>query len=353
MKISIITVCKNSENYIERAIQSVQKQSYEDIEYIVIDGQSKDSTVEIIERYSNTIHDFVSESDSGIYSAMNKGIGRASGDFIYFLNSDDYLVDENVIQDIAQYITENPDSDIVYGNLEVREPSGQVHVFTPPPPEGIPEFMMYGSMPHQATFARRRLFETFGYFDESYSLVSDVAWYLNLLQYPELKWKRVSRAIGSYYNGGRTLDNLWITKHEYWDVQNKAQFYQTEEWSQKRIRKFQSIIINLEGQLSACRDELKQSVESKNKHSTKVADSNVADSNKVFEKQQKIKYLREQLKKCKAEIRAHQRHNLEIEQLKSHLKASNEELQAMQSSKFWKIRSKWIKLKRIMGIHKD
>jgi glycosyltransferase involved in cell wall biosynthesis len=91
MKVSVITVCKNSEKTIEAAIQSLLTQTYPQIEYIVIDGASTDRTPAILETYHDRITHLISEPDNGIYAAMNKGIQIATGDLLYFLNSDDYL----------------------------------------------------------------------------------------------------------------------------------------------------------------------------------------------------------------------------------------------------------------------
>jgi glycosyltransferase involved in cell wall biosynthesis len=100
--ISIITVCRNSEKYLEQCIQSVVSQTYRDIEYIVIDGGSNDRTLDIIKKYKNKITRWISEPDNGIYDAMNKGNELANGDYILFLNSDDYLYSKNSVRDAVK-----------------------------------------------------------------------------------------------------------------------------------------------------------------------------------------------------------------------------------------------------------
>ena len=97
MKISIVTVCYNSESFISSAIDSVLSQTYPDIEYIIIDGGSKDGTVSIVDSYGDKVTHFVSESDTGIYDAMNKGLKTATGDIIGFLNSDDFYARDDVL----------------------------------------------------------------------------------------------------------------------------------------------------------------------------------------------------------------------------------------------------------------
>lgn len=101
MRVSIITVCYNRVETIERAIRSVSKQGYEDMEYIIIDGGSTDGTVDIIKKYERDIAYWVSEKDDGIYEAMNKGLSHATGEIVAFLNSDDWY-EENIISKIAQ-----------------------------------------------------------------------------------------------------------------------------------------------------------------------------------------------------------------------------------------------------------
>lgn len=107
MKVSIITVCYNSEEYIEEAVKSVLFQTYQNIEYIIIDGKSTDGKLNIINKYKDRISKIMSEKDEGIYDAMNKGAQVATGDIIYFLNSDDRLIDKDVIMDAAKKFEEN------------------------------------------------------------------------------------------------------------------------------------------------------------------------------------------------------------------------------------------------------
>jgi glycosyltransferase involved in cell wall biosynthesis len=104
MKVSIITVCFNSEKTIEDTLKSVTSQTYPDIEYIVVDGLSKDGTNEIVQRYSDIVSVHVSEKDNGLYDAMNKGIQLATGDVIGILNSDDIFFNEIIIQEVVDNI---------------------------------------------------------------------------------------------------------------------------------------------------------------------------------------------------------------------------------------------------------
>ena len=104
MKVSIITVCFNSERTIEDTLKSVASQTYSHIEYIVVDGLSSDSTNEIVKKYSDSVSTHVSEKDNGLYDAMNKGIQLATGDIVGILNSDDVFYDETIIQKVVDGI---------------------------------------------------------------------------------------------------------------------------------------------------------------------------------------------------------------------------------------------------------
>src|SRR5204863_5073856 len=116
MKISIITVVKNNEKFIRDCIESVFRQDYPDIEYILIDGNSSDSTLKIINEYQSKIHKLISENDEGPYYAMNKGISMASGEIIGFLNADDFYIHPHVISEVVDTFRKNQ-CDSIYADL--------------------------------------------------------------------------------------------------------------------------------------------------------------------------------------------------------------------------------------------
>jgi len=116
-KISIITVTKNSENFLEECILSLEKQSYKNYEHIIIDGCSTDNTINIIKKYKNKLAYWVSEKDEGLYDAMNKGIKRCSGDIIGILNSDDFYYPE-ALKIVNEYFNSNKELDFLFGSVE-------------------------------------------------------------------------------------------------------------------------------------------------------------------------------------------------------------------------------------------
>ena len=132
MKISIVTVCYNSENTIKRTIESVLNQTYTNIEYLVIDGKSTDKTVEIAKSYEKQFYDrgmeykVISESDNGIYDAMNKGASLATGDFIAMLNSDDWY-EPNAVEVVVNTYKEEP-FDMFYGDIRIIKSDGTEHI---------------------------------------------------------------------------------------------------------------------------------------------------------------------------------------------------------------------------------
>lgn len=171
--ISIITVCYNSKNTLARTIQSVIAQHYPFLEYIIVDGGSKDGTVEIIREFDEHISKWVSEPDQGIYDAMNKGIRMSSGEIIGILNSDDYY-EPDVLRMVAETFTRNQHTDLLCGSIRFFSPDDSM-AFTKKPLARVAEDHIYGRMPvcHPATFVRRQTYEELGLFDTQYKYAAD------------------------------------------------------------------------------------------------------------------------------------------------------------------------------------
>ncbi|MBR4489940.1 glycosyltransferase [bacterium] len=175
MKISIITVCKNAENAIERTMLSVVTQSCfnENIEYLIIDGASADKTLEIIERYANKYPiKWISEPDSGIYNAMNKAVKMATGDYLLFLNAGDYLVHYNVIKSLMN-LCESKEFDVIYGNTFCIDPTNGKYSIKKVEKRPDADFFYLDTLPHQATFYKKEVFEKFGGYNENFRIISD------------------------------------------------------------------------------------------------------------------------------------------------------------------------------------
>lgn len=174
VKISVVTVVLNAVASIDRCIASVLNQTCGNIEYVVIDGGSTDGTLSVLDKYRDRIDHLVSEPDRGLYDAMNKGIRAVTGDYIYFLNSDDFFCDEKVVADIATAIRQDPTIDLVYGDVLMG--SGEQLVRKPQVPVLTRESLCRRGFCHQALFARRELLERTGGFSEEYRIVADGDW---------------------------------------------------------------------------------------------------------------------------------------------------------------------------------
>lgn len=171
-KISIITVCYNSANTIEETILSVINQSYQEIEYIIIDGGSTDGTIDIIKKYEQRISRWISEKDKGIYDAMNKGIKLSTGDLVHFLNSDDYFIDNNIVSEIAKVYSENERPSLIYGNVLCIDPVDNYN-FTSGQEIQLKDIKNGIMMPHQGVFANRESLIKCNMFNIQYKIAAD------------------------------------------------------------------------------------------------------------------------------------------------------------------------------------
>lgn len=174
MKISIITVVYNNKETIKDAIDSVLSQTYKNIEYIIIDGASTDGTIEIIESYGDKITTFISEPDRGLYDAMNKGLALATGDVVGILNSDDFYMDECVIEKIMKIFT-SQDIQSVFADLVYVKPDNlQKVVRHYDSSHFTPSKFAYGWMPaHPTFFVKREVYQKYGLFKTDYKIAAD------------------------------------------------------------------------------------------------------------------------------------------------------------------------------------
>lgn len=196
MKISIITVCLNSEKTIEQTIQSVIGQEYDDYEYIVIDGGSTDGTLRILNEYKKYISMMISEPDEGIYDAMNKGIALATGDIVGILNSDDWY-ENGVLERIAGCF-QNPKMEIVYGRLNVIREDNKKEISKK---SDIKKIRYEMAIPHPTVFVRRDVYIKYGIFRQEYKISADYE--LMLRFYTEgVKFYFLDSVITNFRRGG-------------------------------------------------------------------------------------------------------------------------------------------------------
>lgn len=191
MKISIITVCKNSEKFIENTIKSVTTQTHKDIEYIVIDGKSTDHTIEIIQKYIQYITYFSSEDDGGMYEAINKGLNQATGEYFLILNSDDMLANSSVIDQVVKII-ENERLDYYYGNMiKLKQVfCKKVRLFNVSYKKLL--LSTHGTfVPHPCFFISASLNKQIGGYNTEYKYASDYDYILKALAFSHKKGKHI------------------------------------------------------------------------------------------------------------------------------------------------------------------
>lgn len=201
--ISIITVVRNGEKYLEQTIQSVLNQTYENIEYIIIDGVSTDGTLDIIRKYEDQIAYWVSEPDGGIYDAMNKGIQLSTGEIIGILNSDDWYLPSAVCQSVQGI--QKTGAYFSYGKVYLTKENGLVFGCTSPLNDKEMSERIFKEMPfpHLSVFVTRRLYEKIGVFDNSYGLSADYELFVRAYT-KGLKGTDIREFIGFFRTGGRS-----------------------------------------------------------------------------------------------------------------------------------------------------
>lgn len=172
-KLSIITINYNNSDGLKQTIESVLEQTCQEFEYIVIDGGSVDSSIQHILAYQNRLKYWCSEKDSGVYNAMNKGIRQAMGEYLLFLNSGDFLCDDNVLEKVIPTLS---GIDIVYGDILLKSASGETRALIYPDKLSV-KYMFKDTIGHPASFIKRSLFVN-SLYSEHFKIVSDWEFFL-------------------------------------------------------------------------------------------------------------------------------------------------------------------------------
>ena len=183
MKISVITATRNNAATLEATIKSVMQQTYNDIELIIVDGASTDNSVEIIARWQQLHPDkikYVSEPDSGVYNAINKGIKMTNGDIIGTLHGNDTFASPDILSQVAQAMS-NSDIDFVYGDISYRNKAGKkVRYYSSA--DYDKSMLRYGiAPPHPSLYARKEVFDTIGLYKENYLIAADFDFFIRLM----------------------------------------------------------------------------------------------------------------------------------------------------------------------------
>ncbi|MEO6329139.1 MAG: glycosyltransferase family 2 protein [Ginsengibacter sp.] len=211
-KISIITVTYNAAATLEDTILSIIKQTYPNYEYIIVDGGSTDNTLEIIKKYQHKLAHWVSEKDSGIYEAMNKGIKASNGKWLIFLGADDVLYTNEVLNDI--FLNNETDSiDFLYGDVIMKSKGtvfgGKWSYYK----------LVNRNINHQCIFYNRTIFEEQGFYNTKYKILADYEFNLRIFRKPYFKKKYIPQVVSVYNNRGisnQVLDeDFYVDQLEY------------------------------------------------------------------------------------------------------------------------------------------
>jgi glycosyltransferase involved in cell wall biosynthesis len=202
---SIITVCYNSASTIADTLRSIAEQTYPHIQHIIVDGASTDDTLRVIQSHSKRVAHLISEPDRGIYDAMNKGIGVASGDIIGFLNADDFYAEPDAVAAVASMF-DDPGVDACYGDLQYVRPDDLNvvvrHWRSSPFRPGL--FLQGWVPPHPTFFVRRRAYVDWGRFDLQFRIAADIELMMRFLEVHGTRARYLPKVLVKMRMGGTT-----------------------------------------------------------------------------------------------------------------------------------------------------
>lgn len=207
--VSIITTVLNNKKTIESAIRSVLSQSYEKLEYIIIDGGSTDGTLDVINKYEDKIAGFISEPDGGIYDGMNKGIGLANGEVIGMLNSDDVYASNEIVKTVVETMQER-NTDVCWGDLVYADAKNLNKVIRYWKSSEYKEgnFKRGWMPPHPTFFVRKRVYEKYGAFNLDFTIAADYEIMLRFLERYKIKSAYISQTMVKMRIGGRSNKSI-------------------------------------------------------------------------------------------------------------------------------------------------
>lgn len=213
MKLSLITVTYNSGNTLSTTIKSILSQSYSNIEYIIVDGASKDNTVSIIKEYEHLFNGrmkWKSEPDKGLYDAMNKGIRMASGEIIGILNSDDFFTSDDVLQKVVNELKNNEALDAVYGDIHFVKPENLNKCVRYYSSKIFQRKMMkLGFMPaHPSFYLRKNCFEKYGFYKTDYKIAADFEFLLRLIYKNKIRTQYLPIDMVTMRTGGASTSGI-------------------------------------------------------------------------------------------------------------------------------------------------
>ena len=216
IKVSIITISYNSSKTISKTLESVKNQNYANFEHIIIDGNSNDETLKICKKF-NHISKIISEKDSGVYNAFNKGLKIASGDLIGFLNSDDTFADKKSLKKIVDGF--DSETDAVFGNLNFYNKNNKVIRKWVSKPFKKGAFEKAWMPPHPTFYCRKKIYDKYGYYDDSFMIAGDFELMLRFIQVNKIRTKFINKNLIKMQSGGISnsgiLSKIKILKEEF------------------------------------------------------------------------------------------------------------------------------------------
>jgi glycosyltransferase involved in cell wall biosynthesis len=243
-KITVITVCYNASHLLKKTIESAAEQSYSEIEYIIVDGASKDDTKEIVGSYGKKVQLFLSEPDNGIYDAMNKGIKQATGDLIIFLNAGDYFVSKDVLK---FYLSKMKilEADLFFGRIVwndsrtndicLSDHHNTVHTWD----------LKNSNFPHPATIYKKDLFKTVGLFDLDFPIAADYEWNVRAMVLNKIKFQYINIIVTVFYADGISNNPSFATQHRIEIDQVNRRYFKPWKLHEKMEHKGHSFIYKM------------------------------------------------------------------------------------------------------------
>lgn len=211
--ISIITVVYNSEKYIEGTLKSIQNQTCKDFEYIIIDGDSKDNTLSIIQRYQDVVSKLISETDKGLYDAMNKGLQMAKGQFVWFINSGDKIYADNTVENIVNLYADNPTADIFYGQTQLIDENDNIlgmRKKTAPDKLNKDSLKMGLMVCHQSILVKKTIADNYNL---QLKVAADYLWVLSALEKAH-NIVNTRQILSRYLENGFSANNQFLANRE-------------------------------------------------------------------------------------------------------------------------------------------
>lgn len=218
MKISVITVCYNCVDTIEKTINSVISQNYKELEYIVIDGNSNDGTLEILRKYSDKICKVISERDNGIYDAINKGLKIASGDIISLLHGNDIFVDNFCLKKIADEFNKDKKLDLVISDLAFKNNFGSKKITRYYKAKDFKPWMIRigYSPPHLSSFFKLSVIKQLGFYNKNFKIAGDFDFFVKAFLIKKINYKIINECLVFMSTGGLSgnLRSYFISSKE-------------------------------------------------------------------------------------------------------------------------------------------